>query len=109
MALALPWLFIFGARSRRQRISGAILMLAGEAACLYTAFNADMLSNQYGFLSGGLQIAVALTLLVVTLEMARRAIGWPLPLVEIGRASCRERVCQTVLISVVAVSLKKKK
>src|SRR3546814_17727036 len=28
---------------------------------------------------------------------------------EIGRASCRERGCQYVLISVVAVSLKKKK
>src|SRR3546814_17949081 len=27
---------------------------------------------------------------------------------EIGRASCRERVCQDVLISVVAVSLQKK-
>src|SRR3546814_11614206 len=31
------------------------------------------------------------------------------PLWEIGRASCRERVCQYVSISVVAVSLKKKK
>src|SRR3546814_12125927 len=29
--------------------------------------------------------------------------------IEIGRASCRERVCQYVYISVVAVSLKKKK
>src|SRR3546814_11014614 len=29
-------------------------------------------------------------------------------LLEIGRASCRERVCQYVYISVVAVSLKKK-
>src|SRR3546814_20206109 len=29
------------------------------------------------------------------------------PIVEIGRASCRERVCQYVLISVVAVSFKK--
>src|SRR3546814_17221812 len=28
--------------------------------------------------------------------------------VEIGRASCRERVCQSVSISVVAVALKKK-
>src|SRR3546814_14017167 len=28
---------------------------------------------------------------------------------EIGRASCRERVCQYVLLSVVAVSFKKKK
>src|SRR3546814_13330026 len=33
----------------------------------------------------------------------------PIPLVpKIGRASCRERVCQYVSISVVAVSLKKK-
>src|SRR3546814_14475093 len=30
------------------------------------------------------------------------------PSTEIGRASCRERVCQYVYISVVAVSLKKK-
>src|SRR3546814_13433221 len=29
--------------------------------------------------------------------------------IKIGRASCRERVCQYVSISVVAVSLKKKK
>src|SRR3546814_12934399 len=35
--------------------------------------------------------------------MMRRALH------EIGRASCRERVCQYVEISVVAVSLKKKK
>src|SRR3546814_11296936 len=32
----------------------------------------------------------------------------PLTLLEIGRASCRERGCQYVEISVVAVSLKKK-
>src|SRR3546814_17436489 len=45
---------------------------------------------------------------------AGRALGGSADLVdrallaEIGRASCRERVCQYVLISVVAVSLKKK-
>src|SRR3546814_13250209 len=32
----------------------------------------------------------------------------PYSRIEIGRASCRERVCQYVSISVVAVSLKKK-
>src|SRR3546814_19446582 len=32
-----------------------------------------------------------------------------LSFIKIGRASCRERVCQYVLISVVDVSLKKKK
>src|SRR3546814_19813062 len=31
-----------------------------------------------------------------------------MPAVKIGRASCRERVCQYVSISVVAVALKKK-
>src|SRR3546814_20786839 len=36
-----------------------------------------------------------------------RVAAFQLP--EIGRASCRERVCQYVSISVVAVSLKKKK
>src|SRR3546814_14404059 len=35
--------------------------------------------------------------------------GWSRPSMKIGRASCRERVCQYVSISVVAVSLKKKK
>src|SRR3546814_12683681 len=40
------------------------------------------------------------TQVVETLHRAAQA--------EIGRASCRERVCQYVLISVVAVSLKKK-
>src|SRR3546814_18741887 len=35
--------------------------------------------------------------------------GEEIKAVEIGRASCRERVCQYVKISVVAVSLKKKK
>src|SRR3546814_14413625 len=33
----------------------------------------------------------------------------PIDTDEIGRATCRERVCQYVLISVVTVSLKKKK
>src|SRR3546814_18634644 len=33
----------------------------------------------------------------------------PQILIQIGRASCRERVCPYVLVSVVAVSLKKKK
>src|SRR3546814_19803441 len=44
-------------------------------------------------------------------DIARVQIGHPLVLFgkEIGRASCRERVCQYVEISVVAVLLKKKK
>src|SRR3546814_14967192 len=43
-------------------------------------------------------------------EVMMRLIGLVIRLapLEIGRASCRERVCQYVSISVVAVSLKKK-
>src|SRR3546814_16001265 len=40
-------------------------------------------------------------------DVSDRASGSPAK--QIGRASCRERVCQYVSISVVAVSLKKKK
>src|SRR3546814_21146244 len=39
----------------------------------------------------------------------RRTLAAPEATFEIGRASCRERVCQYVLISVGAVSLKKKR
>src|SRR3546814_15510967 len=48
------------------------------------------------------------------LLLAHRYVGRPPPLLwpvrwrEIGRASCRERECQYVSITVVAVSLKKK-
>src|SRR3546814_12005966 len=42
----------------------------------------------------------------VTFELTPR--GGDVLLVQIGRASCRDRVCQYVKISVVAVSLKKK-
>jgi len=84
MALALPWLFIYPVRSRRQKVSGWVLMALGLAACLYTAWNAEALGDQYGFLEDNLQMAVGMVLLGVTLEMARRAIGWPLPLVALA-------------------------
>lgn len=83
MALALPWLFVFSARSRAQLLTGFVLLALGEATCIYIALNADALSDQYGFLNSWSQLGVAAILVIVTLEMARRAIGWPLPLVAL--------------------------
>ena len=81
MALALPWVLVYAATSSFGRITGAILAMAGTAACTWIAWHQSMLSDQYGFLEGNLQIAIAATLIVVVLEAARRAIGWPLPVI----------------------------
>ncbi|WP_269585564.1 TRAP transporter permease [Roseibium sp. Sym1] len=81
LALALPWIFLFAGGSIAQRVSGALLCAAGVAACLWVALNQSMLSDQYGFLEGDFQLVIAIVLLVTVLEGARRAIGWPLPIV----------------------------
>lgn len=81
MALALPWAMLFIAETTVQRIVGCVLGSLGLAACFWIAWQHDVLSDQYGFLQGNFQIAVSVVLLVTVLEMARRSIGWPLPLV----------------------------
>ncbi|MEO1193888.1 MAG: TRAP transporter fused permease subunit [Pseudomonadota bacterium] len=81
MALALPWALVFLAKSPGGRISGLLLTAIGLAGCLYIAWDQAALGDQYGFLQSGWQTVMAIGLLLVTLEMARRAIGWPLPLV----------------------------
>ncbi|WP_299954156.1 TRAP transporter fused permease subunit [uncultured Roseobacter sp.] len=83
LALALPWILLAGAQSRMMRLSGAALAVAGVGTCLWVAWSHDALSDQYGFLESPFQIAIAVTLLVVVLEAARRAIGWPLPMVAL--------------------------
>lgn len=85
MALALPWIMLAGWRhgngSTGSRGSGAILCVAGVCICLWVAWQHDALGDQYGYLSNQWQVLAAIVLLLVTLEMARRAISWPLPLV----------------------------
>ncbi|WOI34052.1 TRAP transporter fused permease subunit [Tritonibacter scottomollicae] len=81
MAFILPFVFMLGNKSRWATISGTVLAAMGMAAAIWIAINHDRLGDQYGFLESNTQIAIAVTLLVVTLEAARRAIGWPLPLV----------------------------
>ncbi|RLB69061.1 MAG: TRAP transporter permease DctM/Q [Deltaproteobacteria bacterium] len=83
MALAAPWALIFIAKTARSRLLGSILTIATIACCAYIVLNETQLSDQYGALRGNLQLVIAVTLLLVTLEMARRCISWPLPSVAV--------------------------
>ncbi len=80
MALALPWIFVFAAKTPFARWTGWPLAIVGVAAAIWIALNQNALGDQYGFIEGNLQIVIAAVLLLVVLEGARRAIGWPLPL-----------------------------
>lgn len=83
MALLLPWVLVYMANTPVQRISGWVLTLLGVAACGYIAVNEATLANQYGFIDTHLQMGIGLFLIALALEAARRAIGWPLPLVAL--------------------------
>jgi len=84
LAFAIPWALIYTAKTPAMKISGAILGALGLYASLWVALNESALSDQYGFLEGDFQTVIAIILLGVVLEMARRSIGWPLPLVALA-------------------------
>ena len=81
MALALPWVFVFAAQGTNKRRFGLFLTIVGSLFCGFIALNESALSDQYGFITGGWQITVGVGLILLTLEMARRAVSWPLPLI----------------------------
>ena len=83
MALALPWCLVYNCKNRFQLILGLFLTILGILCCGFIAFYEAELSEQYGFLSGDLQMIVAILLLLIVLEMARRSINWPLPAVAV--------------------------
>ncbi|GFE64674.1 ATP-binding protein [Litoreibacter roseus] len=79
MALILPWVFLIAPLSK----VGAVLCAIGVLGCVWIAWNHVDLRNQYGFLEGQFQIVLAVVLLVIVLDAARRMIGWPLPVVAL--------------------------
>lgn len=83
MALVLPWILVFAARTPFERWSGWLLTVLGVAACGFIAFNEEALASQYGFIDTPFQMLVGVFLILLVLETARRAIGWPLPLVAL--------------------------
>ena len=83
MALALPWVFVFASHGIFQRRFGLFLTIVGSLFCGFIALNESALSDQYGFISGGWQVIVGVGLILLTLEMARRTVSWPLPLITL--------------------------
>ena len=80
MALVIPWVFLFKPSVGLRRIFDWGFTLAGIAACFWIIANHNLLLDQYGYLANNFQMVIAVILLVTVLEMARRSIGWPLPL-----------------------------
>ena len=80
MALVIPWVFLFKPSVGLRRIFDWGFTLAGIAACFWIVANHNLLLDQYGYLANDFQMVIAVILLVTVLEMARRSIGWPLPL-----------------------------
>lgn len=80
MALVIPWVFLFKPSVGLRRIFDWGFTLAGIAACFWIIVSHNLLLDQYGYLANDFQMVIAVILLVTVLEMARRSIGWPLPL-----------------------------
>ena len=83
MALAIPWVFIYISKNKHQLYLGYIFSLMGILSCFYIALKEPYLSEQYGFLSGWEQFLISIILILITLEMARRTVGWPLPFITL--------------------------
>ena len=81
MALIIPWVFLYKNKNFSKNIISYVFVVLGVFCCLWTSFNHELLSDQYGFLEGNFQTFISLSLLLIVLEMARRSVGWPLPLV----------------------------
>jgi TRAP-type uncharacterized transport system fused permease subunit len=79
MALAIPWVLLWRPGGGRAGVFAWLMATLGIAACIYVAWNESRLGDQYGQLSGPLQLALAIILLGCAIEMARRSVGWPLP------------------------------
>ena len=80
MAIIIPWVFLYNRNIKVLSIE-LIFTVLGFVSCLWIAFNSDLLMDQYGFLENDFQLFISVILLVVVLEMARRSVGWPLPIV----------------------------
>ena len=83
MAFVIPWIFLYSENDKKVSFINIVLAVLGVLSCLWIALNHDLLSDQYGFIENEFQFILSLFLLFLVLEMARRSVGWPLPLVTL--------------------------
>ncbi len=89
LLLVLPWVFVMAEdrpapwRGWRSAVDWA-LFLAGAAGCLWVASNVDALGDQYGSLYGLDQRVIAVVLILVVLEAARRMVKLALPAIALA-------------------------
>ncbi|MDC0649701.1 TRAP transporter fused permease subunit [Alphaproteobacteria bacterium] len=84
MALVIPWVFLFKPSVGLWRVCDWGFTIVGSAACFWVVANHNLLLDQYGYLANDFQTVIAVILLITVLEMARRSIGWPLPLLALA-------------------------
>ncbi len=83
MALAIPWIFLYTEKLNKPSYLNLTITIIGISICLFIALNESRLSEQYGFLNSNFQIFISVILLMITIEMARKAIGFALPSIAI--------------------------
>jgi TRAP transporter 4TM/12TM fusion protein len=81
MALALPWVLLWRPKGQQADALSWLVCLAGLIGCTWVALRQNQLSDQYGSLDGPWQTLLAIVLVLSAIDMARRAVGWPLPLI----------------------------
>ncbi|MCD8504723.1 MAG: TRAP transporter fused permease subunit [Burkholderiaceae bacterium] len=83
MALALPWIFLWRPAGQKPDLLSWAFCLMGVVGCAWVAMGHNELSDQYGSIDGPWQTFLAIGLLAAAIDMARRAVGWPLPSIAI--------------------------
>ncbi len=81
LILVLPWIFVIGGGGHGlvRRSIDLALCAGGVGICAWIVWNESALSDQYGFLEGNGQRVMAVALILLVLEMARRAVKLALP------------------------------
>ncbi len=84
LALALPWVFVIDTEDGGwKKTVGLVICLFGIYCCGFIAFHRDILVEQYGSIENIQQYVIAIGLILVVLEMARRAVKLALPIVAV--------------------------